>query len=338
MRVLITGGAGFIGSHLVNHHLRLGHSVEVVDDLSTGRKENMDNFVNNPRFQFCKADILAWEGMDRAVANSDRIYHMAAVVGVRRTLEDPVRVVQTNITGTERILSSAQKCGNNPEIIIASSSESYGFNTNERFKETDDINLSGTDRLRWCYAVTKLADEFLAYSYFKKYDLKAVVVRFFNTIGPRQIGHYGMVVPNFIKQAVTNEPITVFSDGTQTRSFCDVRDTVVALDLLAGNSSAWGEVVNVGDDQEISMKDLAEMIRERAGSKSKLTFTSYKEAYGEDFTDVRRRRPSLEKLINLTGFKHRWDLTGTIDDLILRAKAQYGLTTEEMKAAGISYR
>ena len=147
-----------------------------------------------------------------------------------------------------------------------------------------------------------------------------------------------MVVPNFIKQAVTNEPITVFSDGTQTRSFCDVRDTVVALDLLAGNSSAWGEVVNVGDDQEISMKDLAEMIRERAGSKSKLTFTSYKEAYGEDFTDVRRRRPSLEKLINLTGFKHRWDLTGTIDDLILRAKAQYGLTTEEMKAAGISYR
>ncbi len=337
MRVLITGGAGFIGSHLTNHHLRLGHSVHVVDDLSTGRTENLDAFVNNPQFQFTKADILTWEDINPAVANSDRIYHMAAVVGVRRTLEDPVQVVKINISGTERVLRAVNKADNNPEIIIASSSESYGFNANERFKETDNINLPGTDRLRWCYAITKLTDEFLAFAYFKKYDMRVVVVRLFNTIGPRQIGNYGMVVPNFIKQAVTNEPITVFSDGTQTRSFCDVRDTIVALDLLAGNSAAWGEVVNVGDDQEISVKDLAEMIRERAGSKSHLVFIPYKEAYGEDFTDIRRRRPCLEKLTNLTGFKHRWELTGTIDDLILRAKAQYGLTTEKMKAAGISY-
>jgi UDP-glucose 4-epimerase len=336
MRVLITGGAGFIGSHLVNHHLRLGDSVYVVDDLSTGRTENLDAFGNNPRFQFSKADILTWENLIPVVATSDRIYHMAAVVGVRRTLEDPVQVVQTNISGTDRILRAIQSGGNDPEVIIASSSESYGFNTNERFKETDNINLSGTDRLRWCYAVTKLADEFIAYSHFEKYNLKVVVVRLFNTIGPRQLGTYGMVVPNFIKQAVADEPITVFSDGNQTRSFCDVRDTVVALDLLAGNSAAWGEVVNVGDDQEISIKDLAEMICERAGSKSKLVFIPYGEAYGENFTDISRRRPCLEKLTKLTGFKHRWELAGTIDDLILRAKAQYGLSVEELEVAGIN--
>ncbi len=233
---------------------------------------------------------------------------MAAVVGVKKVLEDPVAVMATNMTGTEKVLRAIHSGGWNPQVIIASTSEVYGFNSNGSFAETDNIVLPSAGRLRWTYAVTKLADEFLAFSYARKYGLNIVVVRLFNTIGPNQIGHYGMVVPSFVKQAVRNEPLTIYGEGEQTRSFCDVRDTVVALDRLAGCPEAWGEVVNVGNDQEISIRDLAELIVQRANSCSPLQYISYKDAYGEEFEDVTHRRPVLNKLRALTCFMPAWTL------------------------------
>ncbi|MBU1394732.1 MAG: GDP-mannose 4,6-dehydratase [Gammaproteobacteria bacterium] len=322
MHILITGGAGFIGSHLADHHLAKGDQVYVVDNLSTGSIANLEPFRGHPAFRFAEADILHWNGLTQAVAWADRIYHMAAVVGVKKVLEDPVAVMATNMTGTERVLRAIHAGGWNPQVIIASTSEVYGFNAKSSFAETDHIVLPSAGRLRWAYAVTKLADEFLAFSYARKYGLHIVVVRLFNTIGPNQVGHYGMVVPSFVKQAVRNEPLTVYGEGTQTRSFCDVRDTVVALDSLAGCPEAWGEVVNVGNDQEISIRDLAERVVQRADSNSPIHFMSYKDAYGEEFDDVTHRRPVLNKLKALTGFEPVWDLDNTLDDLIERASAK----------------
>ena len=322
MHVLITGGAGFIGSHLAEHHLALGDQVYVVDNLSTGSLANLEPFRGNPDFRFAEADILHWNGLDKAVAWADRIYHLAAVVGVKKVLEDPVAVMATNMTGTEKVLRAIHSGGWNPQVIIASTSEVYGFNSNGSFAETDNIVLPSAGRLRWTYAVTKLADEFLAFSYARKYGLNIVVVRLFNTIGPNQIGHYGMVVPSFVKQAVRNEPLTIYGEGEQTRSFCDVRDTVVALDRLAGCPEAWGEVVNVGNDQEISIRGLAELIVQRANSCSPLQYISYKDAYGEEFEDVTHRRPVLNKLRALTCCIPAWTLEETLDDLIQRECAR----------------
>jgi len=322
MHVLITGGAGFIGSHLAERHLAAGDQVYVVDNLSTGSLSNIDAFRGHPAFRFAEADILHWNGLDKAVAWADRIYHMAAVVGVKKVLEDPVAVMATNMTGTERVLRAIHHGGWNPQVIIASTSEVYGFNEKDSFAETDNIVLPSAGRLRWAYAVTKLADEFLAFSYARKYNLNIVVVRLFNTVGPNQVGHYGMVVPSFVKQAINNEPLTVYGEGRQTRSFCDVRDTVVALDHLAGCPEAWGEVVNVGNDQEISIRDLADLIVQRARSASPVHFISYKEAYGEEFEDVTHRRPVLNKLRALTGFGPEWVLSETLDDLIERERAK----------------
>lgn len=320
MHVLITGGAGFIGSHLAQRHLANGDHVYVVDDLSTGSLANIDSFRGDPAFRFAEANILHWKDLDKAVAWADRIYHMAAVVGVKKVLEDPVAVMATNMTGTERILRAIHHGGWNPQVIIASTSEVYGFNTNDSFAETDNIVLPSGGRLRWAYAVTKLADEFLAFSYARKYGLNIVVARLFNTIGPNQVGYYGMVVPSFVKQAVNNEPLTVYGEGRQTRSFCDVRDTVVALDWLAGCPEARSEVVNVGNDQEISIRDLADLIVQRARSASSLQFIAYKDAYGEEFEDITHRRPQLNKLKALTGFEPAWRLDDTLDDLIARER------------------
>ena len=322
MHVLITGGAGFIGSHLAEYHLARGDQVYVVDNLSTGSLANMKPFRGHPAFRFAEADILQWDGLGQAVAWADRIYHLAAVVGVKRVLEDPVAVMAANMTGTERVLRAIHRGGWNPQVVIASTSEVYGFNTESSFAETDNIVLPSAGRLRWTYAVTKLADEFLAFSYARKYGLNIVVVRLFNTIGPNQVGHYGMVVPSFVRQAVRGEPLTIYGDGEQTRSFCDVRDTVVALDSLAGCPEAWGEVVNVGNDQEISIRGLAERVLARVHSSAPLRFISYKDAYGEEFEDVTHRRPMLNKLRALTGFEPAWTLNDTLDDLIERARAK----------------
>ncbi len=318
MHVLVTGGAGFIGSHLAEYHLSRGDSVHVVDNLSAGSVANIRTLLEHPKFRFDEADILTWGGLSNAVGWADRIYHMAAVVGVKKVLLDPQVVMASNIAGTERVLRAAHAIRWNPQIVIASSSEVYGFNANPVFSEADDIVLHSGGRNRWCYAVTKLADEYLAFAYVRKYGMNIVIARLFNTVGPHQTGEYGMVMPTFIKQAVAGLPITVYGDGSQTRSFCDVRDTIVELDLLASSPDAKGEIVNVGNAREIAIKDLAEMIIERAKSNSSLNFVPYAEAYGEEFEDMTHRRPDLAKMKKLTGFVPQWTLERTIDDLVMR--------------------
>ena len=243
MNVLITGGAGFIGSNLASFYLERGDSVYVVDNLSTGTIQNILSMLHNPAFRFAEADIMVWNDLNDAINWADRVYHMAAIVGVKKVLEDPRHVIEINIAGAEKIFRAVARVRPDTQIIVASSSEVYGFNTNTSYAETDDIVLRSGARLRWCYAVTKLADEYLAYSYMFKSGIKVVIARLFNTIGRHQTGKYGMVVPTFVRQAVQNLPITVYGDGTQTRSFCDVRDTVTALDLLASHPLANGEIV-----------------------------------------------------------------------------------------------
>ncbi|MFA5170117.1 MAG: NAD-dependent epimerase/dehydratase family protein [Sulfuriferula sp.] len=320
MHVLITGGAGFIGSHLAEYHIARNDNVHVVDNLNTGSYDNIKPLIGNTSFRFDEADILTWTGLDKAVGWADRIYHMAAVVGVKKVLEDPVNVMATNIAGSERVMRAMHQGGWNPQLILASSSEVYGFNNKSSFAETDDVVFHSGSRLRWCYAVTKLADESFGYAYAQKYGLNIVIARLFNTIGPRQVGQYGMVAPNFVRQAVSDQMITVYGDGTQTRSFCDVRDTVRALDLLASTPAARGEIVNVGNDHEIAIKEFAQLVVQRAQSTSSIQFQSYKEAYGVAFEDVSHRRPVLTKLRALTGFEPEWQLVDTIDDLIQRER------------------
>lgn len=328
MHVLITGGAGFIGSHLVDYHLSRGDRVRVIDDLSTGTLENISHHESNPDFQFDHDDLISHPELNEAAAWADRIYHMAAVVGVKRVLEDPVEVMRTNVAGTERVLRAAHRSGWNPQVLIASSSEVYGFNPDPSFGEEVPLVFSAAARLRWAYAVTKLSDEYLAFAYQRGHGLPVVIARLFNTVGPRQLGRYGMVVPTFVRQAVEGEPITVYGDGSQTRCFCDVRDTVMMLNLLAGSADAAGEVVNVGDDREISIQALAELVRERSGSQSPIRHIPYREAYGEEFEDISHRRPELAKVKSLTQYKNEWSLERTLDDLIDRKRR----TLEQQRA------
>jgi UDP-glucose 4-epimerase len=346
MHIFITGGAGFIGSQLVEYHILAGDKIHVVDNLSTGSKKNILPFLDHPDFRFSEADILTWPDLGIAVAWADRIYHMAALVGVFKVLKDPIKVLSTNIAGTERLLRSAQMGNWNPQIIIASTSEVYGHGLHcKHFCEyRDDLNLERADIdarrpypvaafnedmepmvgssavSRWNYSISKLADEAFGLSYARSFGMNITVVRLFNTIGPGQTGRYGMVVPRFVEQAVNGGPITVYGDGLQTRSFCDVRDTVKSLDLLADNPASVGEIVNVGNDREISIKGLAELIKERSRSDSPIIYTPYREAYGEDFEEVYNRKPNLDKFFKLTKFKHLWTLEETIDDLIARAR------------------
>ncbi len=321
MHVLITGGAGFIGSQLAEYHLACGDRVHVVDDLSTGSKDNLAAFLGNPDFHFSDADIVTWRELEKVADWADRIYHMAAVVGMYKVLAEPIGVMETNIAGCERLLRAIAAGGWNPHVILASSSEVYGPTAADELHEDAELVIRSAARARWNYAISKLTDEAYGLSYYRKHNLPVTVVRLFNTIGPRQTGRYGMVVPRFVAQAVGNEPLTVYGDGTQTRSFCDVRDTVVALDLLAQNPDSAGVIVNVGNDREVSIQALAEMIVARAGSRAPIVHVPYKEAYGEEFEDVDHRRPSLARLRALTGFKPRWTLEQTLDDLIQRARA-----------------
>lgn len=316
MHVLITGGAGFIGSHLVELHLARGDKVHVVDDLSTGSYDNIAPFIEHPSFRFDEADMLTWPLLERTATWANRIYHMAAVVGVYRVLREPTKVLATNIAACERLLRSVTTGGWRPQVVIASSSEVYGHNERELLVEDMDLKVSTRAGTRWNYSVSKIADEALGLSYAQKFDIPVTIARFFNTVGPRQTGRYGMVVPRFVEQAAHGQPITVFGTGEQTRSFCDVRDTVAALDQVANKSSTSGLVVNVGNDREISINDLAELVRERAGSRSTIERVPYLKAYGEDFEDILRRRPALERLRGLTGFRHRYTLEQTIDDLL----------------------
>lgn len=324
MHILVTGGAGFIGSHLVELHMARGDAVHVVDNLSTGRIENLSPWLGQAKFQFDEADILTWSGLEKASAWADRIYHMAAVVGVFKVLEDPIRVLATNIAGTERVLRFASAGRWKPQIIIASSSEVYGPTSAPLLEEEAMLYVNSGGKSRWNYAISKLTDEAQGLSYARQHGIPICIVRLFNTVGVRQTGRYGMVVPRFVEQVLAGGPLTIYGGGGQTRSFCNARDTAAMLDLLAGNPDAAGEIVNVGNDREISIEALADLVCERAQRQVAKQHLSYVEAYGQQYDDILRRRPSLEKLRRLTGFVHQWSLEDTLDELIARHQQTSG--------------
>ena len=320
MHVLITGGAGFIGSHLVEHHLGLGDHVHVVDNLSTGSLENLTAFTDHPKFRFTQDDILTWTELEKAVGWADRIYHMAAVVGVFRVLEAPIQVLATNIAACERLLRAVVCGGWKPQVVIASSSEVYGPQGRIALHEDLPLVISPGAPPRWNYAISKLADEAFGISFARQHNIPVVAVRLFNTVGPRQTGRYGMVVPRFVRQALNGEDLTIFGDGQQTRAFIDVRDTVRFLDQLAANTTHEGIISNVGHDAEITIEDLARRVIARSNSSSKLRFLSYEEAYGQVYEDIPHRRPSVARLHSLTTHRPTWSLDDTLDDLIARLR------------------
>jgi UDP-glucose 4-epimerase len=311
LRFLITGGAGFIGSHLAERLIEGGDSVVLLDNLSTGSVENIRQLKSSSRMSYHLDNIENRQLVAELVDDADVIVHLAAAVGVKLIVESPVRTIETNVNGTQQILEAA--CKKRKLVLTASTSEVYGKNTNVPFREDADLVLGPTTKGRWSYAASKALDEFLALSYWKEKKLPVIIVRLFNTVGPRQTGRYGMVLPNFVKSALANRPIQVYGSGQQSRCFCDVRDTVEALVRLMGNDRAIGEVVNVGNTEEISIEGLAHRVRERTASSSAVEFVPYDRAYEPGFEDMMRRVPSIEKLQALTGFRPQTSLNEIID-------------------------
>ena len=315
MRALLTGGAGFVGSHLAEVLLDQGHTVEVLDDLSTGSLSNIAHLENRPGFG-CTIDTVMNEAVVGALADrSDIIFHLAAAVGVKLIVEDPVGTIETNVHGTEVVLKQAKRGGQ--RVIIFSTSEVYGKSTAVPFAETADLVMGPTTKHRWAYACSKAMDEFLALAYFKEYKLPVVIVRLFNTVGPRQTGRYGMVIPTFVGQALAGEPITVFGDGRQSRAFTYVGDVVSGLVKLATAEAAAGEVFNIGNHEEISMMALAEKVKAMTGSSSRIVLIPYDEAYEAGFEDMPRRVPDLRKIQAAVGYEP----TVGLDEILARVIA-----------------
>jgi UDP-glucose 4-epimerase len=308
---LITGGAGFIGSHLSERLLARGDRVVLLDNLSTGSMDNIRHLKASGQMEYHLDNIENLQLLAELVDDADVIIHLAAAVGVKLIVESPVRTIETNVNGTQRILEAA--CKKRKLVLTASTSEVYGKNTNVPFQEDADLVLGPTTKGRWSYAASKALDEFLALSYWKEKRLPVIVVRLFNTVGPRQTGRYGMVLPNFVKQALDNEPIRVYGNGKQSRCFCDVRDTVEALIRLMDTDRSIGEVVNVGNTEEISMEGLAQLVRQRTRSASPIEFVPYDQAYEPGFEDMMRRVPCVDKLHALTGFRPQTSLNEIID-------------------------
>lgn len=310
MRVLITGGAGFIGSHLAERLLARGDWVTIIDDLSTGSIDNIRHLKGYANFTYHIDTIVNRRLMAELVDECDVVYHLAAAVGVRLIVESPVNTIETNINGTEIVLSLAAK--KRKRVIITSTSEVYGKRERVPFNENDDLVMGPTNIGRWSYACSKAIDEFLALAYWKERRLPTVVVRLFNTVGPRQTGRYGMVIPNFVRQALQGDDITVFGDGTQSRCFTHVADVVGALTKLAEHPAAVGEVYNIGSTQEVSIMELAELIRTLTRSESRIVTVPYNEAYEEGFEDMMRRVPDLTKLNRLIGYEPSY----TLDEIL----------------------
>jgi UDP-glucose 4-epimerase len=314
MRYLITGGAGFIGSHLSEALLNRGDEVFVLDDLSTGSVENIRHLKTNNQLHCIFDSIMNKHLLAELVDESDVIFHLAAAVGVRLIVESPVRTIETNVHGTQNVLDAASK--KKKLVFIASTSEVYGKSDKIPFHEDADLVLGSTRKGRWSYAASKALDEFLALSFWREKQLPVVVARFFNTVGPRQTGRYGMVLPNFVRQALAGEPITVYGTGRQSRCFCDVRDCVQAVLRLIGTHQAVGEVVNIGSTEEVSIEALAYLVRQRTKSNSPITHIAYDQAYELGFEDMPRRVPVLEKLEGLTGFRPVTPLNEIVDSVI----------------------
>jgi UDP-glucose 4-epimerase len=301
MHVLITGGAGFIGSHLAERCLQLGWSVSVLDDLTSGSEANLEHLKDHPKFSFAEGSVMERRLLGDLMDGCDLVFHLAAAVGVRLIVENPIRTIATNVHGAEVVLAEAAR--KRTPVFIASTSEVYGKSTAIPFREDADLVLGPTTKARWSYAASKALDEFLGIAYWEHSGVPVTVVRFFNTVGPRQSGRYGMVLPTFVKQALRNLPITVFGSGEQSRCFGYVGDVVQALVLLAVKSGVAGEVINVGNDREITINGLAALVKKTAGSTSPIVHVPYDEAYGPGFEDMFRRVPCLEKLQRLTGFR-----------------------------------
>ncbi|MHC4388184.1 MAG: GDP-mannose 4,6-dehydratase [Planctomycetota bacterium] len=314
MKTLITGGAGFIGSHLAEHLLSDGHKVTVVDNLSTGSLNNIEGFKDSPGFRFVEGDVRDVELMAGLAEGSEVIFHLAAAVGVKLIADRPVHTIETNIEGTEVVLEAANKFGR--RILIASSSEVYGKNESVPFSEDDDIVLGSTRFSRWSYACSKAIDEFLALAFYQQYGLGVVIARFFNTIGPRQTGEYGMVVPRFVRRALRNEPILIYGTGQQSRCFCYVGDVVGAIVGLMNCKDTAGKVYNVGSVEEITIEALADKTIRITGSKSKKQFVSYEEAYGRPIEDMMRRVPNLERIKTAIGWQPKTSLRQALEIII----------------------
>ncbi len=319
MKYLLTGGAGFVGSHLSELLLDEGHEVLVLDDLSTGAIENIRHLRENPRYRLTVDTIfnapLAAELIDQA----DVVFHLAASVGVFQIVESPVRTIETNIRGTEIVLNNAAKKGK--PVLVTSTSEVYGKASKVPFSEEDDCVLGPSSKGRWAYAASKLVDEFLALSYFKEKKLPTIVVRLFNTVGPRQTGRYGMVLPRFVRQALDGGPITVFGDGKQSRCFGFVGDVVRALAALTREPRAYGQVFNVGNDREITIEDLAKLVRDRANPTARIEFVPYDRAYEAGFEDMRRRVPDLSRIRALIGYRPTLGIEQIVDAVVAHERA-----------------
>jgi len=311
LRFLITGGAGFIGSHLAERLLQRGDAVVLLDNLSTGSMENIRHLKSSERLSYHLDNIENRQLLAELVDDADVIVHLAAAVGVKLIVESPVRTIETNVNGTQLVLETA--CKKRKLVLTASTSEVYGKNINVPFHEDADLVLGPTTKGRWSYAASKALDEFLALSYWKEKKLPVIVVRLFNTVGPRQTGRYGMVLPNFVKAALDGKPISVYGNGQQSRCFCDVRDTVEALVRLIDTPRSIGEVVNVGNTEEISIEALAHRVKERTRSASPIEFIPYDQAYEPGFEDMMRRVPSVDKLQAITGFRPQTPLNEIID-------------------------
>jgi UDP-glucose 4-epimerase len=311
LRYLITGGAGFIGSHLAERLLDRGDYVVLLDNLSTGSVENIRHLKTSSRMQYHLDNIENRQLLAELVDDADIIVHLAAAVGVKLIVESPVRTIETNVNGTQLILEAA--CKKRKLVLTASTSEVYGKSTQVPFHEEADLVLGPTTKGRWSYAASKALDEFLALSYWKEKKLPVIVVRLFNTVGPRQTGRYGMVLPNFVKSALDNTAISIYGNGKQSRCFCDVRDTVEGLVRLMDTDRAIGEVINVGNTEEISIEGLAQRVKERTHSASPIEYVPYDKAYEPGFEDMMRRVPSVEKLLALTGFRPGIPLNEIID-------------------------
>ena len=318
-KFLVTGGAGFIGSYLTEALLDAGHSVVVADNFSTGSRENLAAVAGNPDLKIIELDITVDDiQLDNLIKECDVLIHLAAAVGVEMVVNDPIHTLSTNVKGTENVLGPAAKY--KKRTIVASTSEVYGKSDNDTFTETDDLHLGSPYRSRWSYACSKLLDEFYVMAYCQNQGLPGTIVRFFNTVGPRQTGRYGMVVPRFAQAAVNGETVKVYGDGEQSRCFCHVKDVVRALLLLIGNEKAIGNIYNIGSQELVTISELAQRVIARCGSSSAIEYIPYEKAYAKGFEDMRRRRPNTTALYNLTGWKVEHTLNDILDDVIASLK------------------